>query len=133
MSIFVTYFKPITVISNKNISESLQSRSMDFCMPWDKLKFNKGIGMINLVFIINNKVITTKTCLATKNYNFNKRTKRKLWFVLELLKVIKLVIYPWFLSIAHGTMHLFYTNYTFSWSIHAEFWKIKSNSTLKLY
>ena len=36
---------------NKNQSEGLQSCSLDFCMPWDKLKLNKG-WFIGYIFIL---------------------------------------------------------------------------------
>ena len=39
--------KSMLILDQQNISESLQSRSLDFRMPWDKFKFNKRVDYTN--------------------------------------------------------------------------------------
>ena len=74
----------LNLLINKNTGESLQSRSLDFCMPWDKLKFNKRVDPICMTnsflnFFLSYKYfrLFTDVLSAFRNYHFEIVVKTK--------------------------------------------------------
>ena len=68
--------------TNKNIGESLQSRSLNFSMPWDKLKYNQLLFLDILITNIKIKILTNiyrKTTFTGQYLHYQSfcSTKRK--------------------------------------------------------